>query len=120
MTQTGPEIKRVERRLDRLRKKIYRDARPRIYGQNQVWFYAYGFKEVRNYRKELVTKLFVDGPMDTKREAELKLVELKLDMGDVHESASRDRNKAKDEVAAKLAHEHKLPAEVATQRKYRK
>lgn len=117
MAQTSPEIKRVERRLSRLSKRIYRDATPRIFGQK--YYYPYGFKEAQNYRKEAVTKLFVDGPFPNKREAELRLAELKLDMGDVHESDYRDPNRVKKEIAEKLNKEHKLPVEIATQRKYR-
>jgi len=118
MTQTSPVLKRVERRLSRLSKKTYKNAAPHTYGQK--WFYPYGFKEVRNYRKELVTKLYVDGPFAAKREAELRLDELKLDMGDIYESEHRDPNRAKKEIAEKLNKDHKLPVEVATQRKYRK
>lgn len=118
MAQTSLVLKKVEQRLSRLSKKTYQNAAPHIYGQK--WFYPFGFREVRNYRKELVTKLFVDGPFTTKKEAELRLDELKLDTGDIHESEHRDPNRAKKEIADKLNKEHKLPVEVATQRKYRK
>ena len=117
MAQTNP-LEKVKRDLSRLSAKTYRNATPHIYGQK--YFYAYGFKEVRNYRKEIATKLFADGPFVVKKEAELRLSGLGLDKGDVHESNSRDLSKAKKEIAAKLAHEHQLPVEVATQRKYRK
>lgn len=117
MAQADP-IKKVKRDLSRLSARIYRNATPHIYGQK--YYYAYGFREVRNYKRELVTKIFADGPFMVKKEAELKLAELKLDMGDIHESESRDLNKAKKEIAAKLAHDQQLPVEVATQRKYRK
>lgn len=113
---SGP-LDKVNKDLERLRSKTYRDATPVIFGQ--AYYYAYGFKEVKNYKGQLVTKLFTDGPFASKREAELKLLELGLDQGDVHESSSRDLKKVKKEVAAVLAHEHQLPIEVATQRKYR-
>lgn len=113
---TGP-IDKVNRDLARLKSKTYRDAAPSIFGQ--MYHYAYGFKEVKNYKGQLVTKLFADGPFTDKREAELKLMELGLDYGDVHESKSRDLKKVKKEIAAKLTHEQQLPIEVATQRKYR-
>lgn len=117
MAQPNP-LDKVKRDLDRLKAKTYRNATPHIYGQK--YFYAYGFKEVKNYKKELVTKLFADGPFTDKGEAERKLVELTLDMGDIHESNSRDLSKAKKEIAALIAHSQQLPVEVATQRKYKK
>lgn len=112
----GP-LDKVNRDLDRLRSKTYRDATPPIFGQ--TYYYLYGFKEVKNSRGLLVTKLFTDGPFMDKREAELKLMELGLDYGEIHESKSRDLKRVKKEIAAILAHEQHLPIEVATQRKYR-
>lgn len=117
MTQPNP-LDKVKRDLSRLSARTYRNATPHIYGQK--YYYAFGFKEVKNYKKELVTKLFADGPFMVKKEAELKLVELGLDRGDIHESNSRDLTRAKKEIAATLSHDHQLPVEVATQRKYRK
>lgn len=111
-------LRRVKRNLSRLSARTYKNAVPHIYGQK--YYYPYGFKEVKNYRKELVTKLYADGPFMAKREAEVRLGELHLDMGDIHESDSRDLNKAKKEIADKLNKEQELPVEVATQRKYRK
>jgi len=113
---SGP-LDKVKSDLERLRARTYRDATPYVYGQ--TYFYAYGFKEVKNYKGQLVTKLFADGPFATKRDAELKLQDLNLDMGDVHESKSRDLKKVKKELAAVLAHTQQLPIEVATQRKYK-
>jgi hypothetical protein len=111
-------LRAVQGKLDRLAAKTYREPTPWLPGQK--YLYAYGFKEVRNFRRQLVTKLYCDGPFTDKREAERKLIELKLDQGDIYESDSRDRNKVTKEIAAKLAHDHKLPVEVATQRKFRK
>lgn len=110
-------LDKVNRDLDRLRAKTYRDATPFVYGQ--AYYYAYGFKEVKNYKGQLVIKLFADGPFATKHDAELKLTELNLDRGEVHESKSRDLKKVKKEIAAVLTHEQQLPIEVATQRKFR-
>lgn len=112
-------IQVVKRRLDDLSKRTYHPAAPLIYGQKPVWYYPYGFREVKNWRRELVVKLFVDGPFTTKQEADHRLAELELDMGDIHESEHRDPNRAKKEIAEKLNEQHKLAIEVATQRKYR-
>lgn len=112
----GP-IDKVNRDLARLKSKTYRDAAPPIFGQ--MYYYAWGFAEAENSKGQLVTKLYADGPFTDKREAELKLMELKLDRGDIHESKSRDLKKVKKEIAAILTHEEHLPVTVATQRKYR-
>jgi len=111
-------IEVVQDRLKRLSNKTYKDVVPYLPGQ--IYFYAYGFREVQNSKGKLVTKLYTDGPFLYRREAELKLCELALDHGDIHESKSRDRSRVKNEVAALLAHEEHLPIEVATQRKYRR
>ena len=111
-------IERVQDRLTRLGNKTYRNMAP--YLPNQMYFYAYGFKEVKNSRGQLVTKLFTDGPFMSKRDAELKLVELRLDFEDVYESKSRDSQKVKKEIAALLTHNEHLPVEVAVGRKYKK
>ena len=110
-------LEKVRRDLKRLGEKTYKDVVPQLYGQK--YLYAWGFKEVKNSKGQLVTKLYVDGPFLSKRDAELKLAELALDRGEVHESGSRDLKKVKKEVAALLVHEEHLPVETATQRKYR-
>jgi len=117
MERAKNPLRKVERDLERLRKKTYRKATPRIFGQS--YWYAYGFKEVKNYRKELVTKLFTDGPFVHKGEAELKLQELSLDGEGVHESKSRDLQKVKKEISAILLHDEHMPIETATSRKYK-
>jgi len=116
-TKRGP-IEVVQDRLKRLSDKTYKGVVPYLFGQ--TYFYAYGFKEVKNSKEQLVTKLYTNGPFLYKREAELKLGDLALDHGDIHESKSRDLSRVKKEVAALLTHEEHLPVEVATQRKYRK
>jgi len=113
---SGP-LDKVRDDLERLKQRTYRDAAPYVYGQ--TYFYAYGFKEVKNFKGQTVTKLYSDGPFATKRDAELKLQDLNLDQGDVHESKSRDLKRVKKEIAAVLTHEQQLPIEVATQRKYK-
>ena len=113
----GP-LEKVQSDLKRLSERTYRDVVPQLYGQK--YFYAYGFKETKNSKGQLVTKLYTDGPFMYSRDAELKLVDLSLDHGDVYESKSRDLRKVKGEIAALLAHEAQLPVEVATQRKYKK
>jgi len=84
-----------------------------------AYWYCYGWKEVKNSKGELVTRLYTDGPFLDKREAEFKLQELNLDAGDVHESVSRDLAKVKKQIAAMLVHEQHMTVEKATDRKYR-
>lgn len=110
-------IEKVQDRLKRLSDKTYKDVVPYLPGQ--TYFYVYGFKEVKNSKGQLVTKLYADGPFMYKGETEVRLGELALDYGDIHESKSRDLSRVKKEVAALLAHEEHLPVEVATQRKYK-
>ncbi len=115
---TNP-LDKVRESQERLKQQTYHPPQPYIWGGGE-YFYAYGWKETTNSQRQLVTKLYVDGPFATEKEAELRLSELGLDSGDVHKSKSRDLNRAKKEVSALLAHQSKLPVDVATGRKYRK
>ena len=84
------------------------------------YFYAYGWREKKDWKGHTNVKLFVDGPYNSEKEALLAGQEMNLDMLEVHESKSRDRNKATKEVASILTHQRHMPVEDATDRKYRR
>jgi len=116
-------LKKVMRSQERLAKNIYGPggAMPAQLGLGgKKFFYAYGWKEVLDSKKQLVTRLYVDGPTTTRQEAELKLHELELDAGDIWETDSKDAQKVKKQIAAQLIHEHGMKVEEATGRKYRR
>lgn len=110
-------VERVQDKLKRLQNRTYRATVPQLFGQK--YSYVYGLKVVTNSKGRSATKLFVDGPFMSRREAESRLIDLNLDQWDVHESKSRDLQRVKKEISALLVHELHLPAEVATQRKYK-
>jgi len=118
---TNP-LDKVREDQERLKQHLYKQGGPmpaQMFGGGE-YFYAYGWKETKNWRGQLITKLYTDGPFMSKRDAELKLAELDLDAGDIHTSKSRDLQRAKKEIAALLTHQANLPVDIATGRKYRK